>query len=514
MNGIDYVVRDAFGQLSRGTFGFLDSQDVLQVDSSSEVSLNIARDDIHDYRRVGTTLEIYLEDGRVIVLEEFFSELTQTNSRLYLSADSELVEITFSESWGRTNYAHFDPNAATVSEGDLIFDSASGVIDVAGGVIEPDTTMAAPLLVGGLGGGIGAVGAGAAALAGTTLIAGGGGGGGAGVTYTNAVEETKDDSVTQGSVAAGEDTTFTGTGTPGNSVEVKIGTKTYETTVGGDGKWDVVVPHDDMPDDGTYDTTVVITAPDGTDETLDGPTITVDTTPPTVAFGSGTQGAGDIVDSNWHSGGVEITGTGEPGTKVTLNVGEHAQTAIVGSDGNWYVNFPTSQVPDGEYSTPITLVAEDAVGNKTTVNDTLVVDTEADHLTLDGPIEGDDVINGVETADGVTLSGQTEPNASVVVTFAGVQKTVAASATGVYQAFFSDAELPNGEYDTTAQAKLTDAGGNVSTASRAVRFDTEVDPFGLTSGPVEGDNVVSAAEAADGINLSGEFSFHAVYHNL
>ncbi|MEM6479671.1 MAG: hypothetical protein AAF647_11590, partial [Pseudomonadota bacterium] len=124
--------------------------------------MNLTRDSIVDYRRLGSTLEITLADGRILMLDGFFADEIVTDSRLYLSSEGQLTEITFSESWGRTNYAHFDEAATARAEGELLFEGASGV------VTETETTMAAMPLF--LGGGWGTAGAAGAAVVTTRYI--------------------------------------------------------------------------------------------------------------------------------------------------------------------------------------------------------------------------------------------------------------------------------------------------------------------------------------------------------
>ena len=497
MLAIDYVVSDGDGRLVRGTVGTSISENLIEVDTRSEVSLNLARGDVQDYRRIGSTLEIILEDGRILHLQGFFSDDMVTESRLYLSAEGELVEITFSESWGRTNYAHFDEAASTYSEGELLFDTASGV------VTETETTMAAAPLV--FGGGWGAAGAAGAAAAGAAVLGGGGGdddddggNGGGGDTVTNTVDDTDDTAN-----ADNPSITINGTAEEGSTVYVTIGSVTLETQPDGNGDCSVTFEGADLPADGDYTAEVRIVGPDGEEEVIDGPSVNVDTVAPEVAVNEGTQSTGDVINAEWHEGGVELTGTGEIGATITVTVNGNSQQAVVDSDGNWYVNIPESVLPEGTYDVPVEITATDDAGNSTTINDVIVVDTEANDLAIDDTaIAIDNVINDAENDAGVSVSGTATPGATVVLTLAGVTVEAQADDNGDWSANFGAGALPQGEYDATLEATTTDGAGNVTSDS----VDVLVDTLGLVTvdtDTVETDGVINAVEATDGITLTG-----------
>lgn len=519
MAAIDYVVRDGVGRLVRGTVGEFGANNVIVVDTSSEVSLNLARADISDYRRIGNTLEVYLADGRVLVLEGFFSEVKVTDSRLYLSSNNELVEITFSESWGRTNYAHYDGEVSTAAQGELTFDTASGVL------VETETTMAAVPIF--LGGGFGGAAAGVAGLAGAAALASGVGSsddGDAGNDGTDDGDDADDgdgnsdgdnggtttvtvipDSVSGGDVTLNADATdlvVSGTTQPGTVVIVRVGDAEGTATAGDDGTWSVTIPADELPTEGTHGTEVIFEHPAG-DETLDGPEVTIDVTAPDASFTVGVVSVGDVIGDDEHEGGVGLSGLGEPGAAISIEINGDTRTAVVQPDGTWTVTIPSSMLPEGEYTVPVTLTTTDAAGNSAVVNDTIRVDTVADPLELDAAaIAVDDVINDVENEDGVTVSGTAAANADITLTLAGVTIETQSDADGNWTANFGPDALPPGEYDAELVATSTDGAGNVSTATAPVRVDTLGDVT-VSTATVETDGVINAVESQDGVTLTG-----------
>ncbi|WP_186827035.1 beta strand repeat-containing protein [Shimia ponticola] len=499
MAAIDYVVRDGVGRLVRGTVGASGANNVIVVDTSSEVSLNLAQGDISDYRRIGNTLEIYLSDGRVLVLEGFFSEVQVTDSRLYLSADNQLVEITFSESWGRTNYAHYDSAAQTTAEGELLFEASSGV------VTETETTMAAVPLF--LGGGLGGTAVGAAGLAAGAAVIGGGGGGGGGNGGGGGSDPLPNTVTNTGDIIVNMDTadlSLGGGAEPGTVVTVTIGDTVAETTAGDDGTWAITIPAEDLPADGDHQTIIEFTPPGGGDpETITGPNVVVDTDAPAAEFSTGVVSNGDIINAEWHEGGVEISGTGEAGATIRVDINGQGRSALVADDGTWFVSIPESILPEGEYTVPVTLTATDAAGNVTTVTDAIQVDTAAEALEVaPGGIAIDDIINDTENDAGVFVNGTASPGVTVSLTLAGVTVTTQADADGNWTANFGPGALPPGEYGTELVATTIDAGGNVTTARAPVRVDT-LGEVSVETATVESDGMVNATEAADGITLTG-----------
>jgi hypothetical protein len=85
---------------------------------------------------------------------------------------------------------------------------------------------------------------------------------------------------------------------------------------------------------------------------------------------------------------------------------------------------------------------------------------------------------------------------------AGVSHQVTTLASGTWQAYFSAQDVPPGTYIAQIGATTTDAAGNTNTITDSVRVDTRVDTLTVTD-DAGADRTVNAAEAADGIALSG-----------
>jgi len=123
-------------------------------------------------------------------------------------------------------------------------------------------------------------------------------------------------------------------------------------------------------------------------------------------------------------------------------------------------------------------------------------------VTIDHPIEGNDVINGEEASNGVELTGTVDPGATVTVIFAGVPRTTTATEDGTWSVSYGPGAIPPGESFENIEVSATDAAGNSVSISDQVQVDTYVNEL-TTDDPVEGDNIVNREEASDGITLTG-----------
>ncbi|MFW2589150.1 Ig-like domain-containing protein [Sagittula sp. SSi028] len=531
MNAIDFVIRTSAGTVERGSVGGDEQGFLLQAGYGNDISLNLSQSDLRGYDRAADDLLITLADGRVIVLENYFSPAGAgaTNSRLFLSANGNLNEVSFVEAEGGALFAQYGPTESwgkwSPSEQLIFVDDPEVMPRVAGDFTGDgeEASMAAALPLLGLGGaGAGVAAGGAGALLGLPLLIGGSGNGSDGsdgddtVADTPVVDTPTDttpdwiaptvnaaDTTTDIGGADAAVVTVTGTANPGSTVAVTVGDTTLTGEADENSEWEVVFDDENFPEDGVYeDVTVVVTDPNGTVTELDGPSFVIDTTPPAIDVTEGTVTVGEVVNAEEHQNGVTVNGTGEADATLTVTVGEYSETTTIAEDGTWSFTFDETVFAEGEYTTDITLEATDAFGNSTVVTDSVQVDT-VNMVTLDnGPLTGDDLISAGEHAAGVTLSGTTQAGSTVEVTIEGVTQTATADADGLWSVTFGAADLPEGVYQTTAMIVSTDAAGNASTLSHTFDVDTEATVTIDTSG-VAADGMVNASEFSSEITLVG-----------
>lgn len=82
---------------------------VIPADQGQEISLNLRQTDIQGYSRDGGDLVITLSDGRMIVLDNYYGDAGAAQSRLFISADGYLNEVSLIEGTEGTVYAQYGP---------------------------------------------------------------------------------------------------------------------------------------------------------------------------------------------------------------------------------------------------------------------------------------------------------------------------------------------------------------------------------------------------------------------
>ena len=276
MNPIGYVVRDGAGVINRNEISADGSVTPIAAGAGQEISLNLRQGDVQGYQRLGGNLQITLTDGRVIVLEDFFGAAGE-NARLFISADGYLNEVDLVEGADGAVYAAYGETQqwGKWSPSDqLIFLDGTEVAHVAAAGDE-DVSMLGAGLLGGMGSGLGLLGAGAAAagvglLGGGGSVGGGGGGGGGGEARIPPTVDQEDTLSIGGDDVPAEDLVIeiTGTAHPDSEVVVTIGDQEITTTSNDEGVWEVNFEGENFPDDGAYDVVVVVTEDNGTVTTL------------------------------------------------------------------------------------------------------------------------------------------------------------------------------------------------------------------------------------------------------
>ncbi len=516
MQAIDYVVRTGQGRVLRGELSGSNENLVLTTAGKSDISLNISRDDVDDYTRIGNDLVIKLEDGREITIEGIFNGNGGQTSRLYFSEGGRIEEITFTESWGRTNQAHVSSNADNVDG--LVFNEGSGLSSSsasanAGGSVSASGGGSASTSYGaGFEGRTvttwelndGAVWGGLGGLLGLGLLAGGGGGSAAQARVTDEIRITSvaggADSIVNGAeMAAGP--SISGVTEPNLQVTVTVQGVSVVTTSDANGNWTAVFNPAEL-DQGEYVANVSATAVGESGSTLTtAATMNVDTTT-AVAINSSTIEGDGIVVATEAGDGVLLTGTGEAGSTVNVTFQGTSQTTVVTDNGTWSVNFsPASVEGINDQAVAVTADITDAVGNTASSTQTIRVDTVID-VDFNAVQMGDNIINETEAGQPVTFTGTTNPGASVIVDLNGNLHDATVAPDGSWTVTYQPHELPAGTTGITLIATATDALGNVANTSHVVQLDDSgfVD---ILDNIIEIDNIVNNVESQDGVVVTG-----------
>lgn len=550
-SAIDFAVRNAAGGLQNGAVSGDGFSETIAVSAGDNISLNISQASVVAYRHEGGDLVIELVDGRVIVLDGWYEQPMGAQT-LYLSTDGNLQQVYLMDSGDGALFASYAPVDTLMTEkwsplDGLRHDQPDMLAGYVSNEDEPaGMGMFLPGLVGlgGGGAGLGAAAAGAALLGGAALIGdgsgggtetgtggtgtggtgtggtgtggtgagdtgggtggggtggggtGGGGGGGTTPTHTPPTVNGTGTTSTVTTNTADPRLVVNGSGHPGDSVTVTIGGEQQTTTIGSGGTWTVTFPRNDLPADGNHTAQVVVNQTNGVTTTLTGPGYIIDMTPPPVVTTDGTGSTNDVENLAEYADGVTLTGTGEPGSSIRVQVAGATQTTTVDGSGNWSVTFTQQQVPGGETTHTVTVTATDTHGNATTITDTLVMDTIPNPLTI-GTVSGDNYINRAEFGSAVSIGGTTAPGATVTVTIQGVQGNFSATAdgNGAWSFTAPAGTFPAGTYDRTITASTMDAAGNPTQVTKTITIDTE--------NSVNFDSVTNHAQLRDGfVNLT------------
>jgi hypothetical protein len=301
---------------------------------------------------------------------------------------------------------------------------------------------------------------------------------------------------------ASDGLTISGTSEAGATVSVDLEGQIVETTVNADGTWSVAFDADALPA-GTYDTIVRATV---TDAAGNAATYMHDVHVDLEGFltiNTGAVGGDGTVNGVEIASDVSITGTGEAGSSVVVTVEGVSRTVIVDDSGSWSATYEAGTLPDGTYDAAVTAVATDAAGNVVSSSGTFHIDTEAGVAIDAGHSGGDEVINLSESGAPMTFTGTADAGSTVVVTLGTSSLTTVAGDDGTWSVTYPAGTLAAGEYDTTLTAVATDEYGNTATSVTSVGVDTVAGTVALSTNPIEGDNIINAVEASDGVWVTG-----------
>ncbi|MBK5540631.1 Ig-like domain repeat protein [Pseudomonas sp. TH07] len=188
-------------------------------------------------------------------------------------------------------------------------------------------------------------------------------------------------------------------------------------------------------------------------------------------------------------GTLAITGTAEPGSRVTVTYADGSSSSVVAdTSGHYSTSSSTVQSSGG-----VSVIATDAAGNASAPSTGVYTDTNAPQMpsqTITAQPDGT-----------LTVSGSAEPGSTVMVTYAdGSSSTVVVDASGHYSTGSSTVQT-SGAVSVTA----TDAAGNTSAAAVSTYTDTtapQAPSEGVSSNPDGTLTVSGTAEAGSTVSVT------------
>jgi large repetitive protein len=297
-----------------------------------------------------------------------------------------------------------------------------------------------------------------------------------------------------------------GTSTAGATMTVTIGTVTQTVLCGADGRWTANFGAGTVTIDGNAMVSVSTVDAAGNASSTTFP-FRVDTT---AALAISTVAGDDRVNSSENGAVMTVNGTAEIGsTNVMVSWNGTTLPATVNpTTGAWSVNFPANLFGSIQSTaSTISVTATDAAGNLASATRPVNVDTLAQVAMGMGQIGGDDRLVGSEIG-GFNLTGTSDANATVRVTFEGQTVTVTADGNGNWSAPFNLGSMGQTTRTSTVTVSATDTAGNSASTTHTINIDTEVQNFRLTavddlSSLTVGADAVNASEALNGVTISG-----------
>ncbi|WP_203453338.1 Ig-like domain-containing protein [Enterobacter hormaechei] len=473
----------------------------VSISSPSVIEIQGSAQDVVRYVRQGNDLLIYMKDGSVIRCNNYFVEDAETHnhSELVFNDNQELTHISFADAGEASGVAatELTAQAAPISSIEPFLEQGSVLSDAPWGWI-------AGAALGG-----GAIGA---------LLAHGGDG----ETKTKVIDNTKEvESATptflltdnagdkQGVLSAKEVTddntpTFSGTGQPGATIQVKDGNGSTiaSTMVAKDGTWTVTLP---TQADGEHTWSVVQI--DGSKTTSAGSiTVTVSTADTSVTLA--TTAGDNVINASEQAAGFTLSGTSKnlaQGTALTVTLNGKTYTAEVGANGAWSVKVPAADAQAlGDGTWTVNVSGKDAAGNTVSGSQTIGVDTASPVISVD-TIAQDNIINAAEHNQPLTLTGKTDAEAGqiVTVTLNGKNHTATVGSDGSWSVTLPASEvqaLANGEHTLTVH--VSDKAGNGSSTTADFTVDTAA-PV-VTINTVAGDDILNTSEQGQAQIISGQ----------
>lgn len=297
--------------------------------------------------------------------------------------------------------------------------------------------------------------------------------------------------------------------TAGSTVSVALGARTFNGTVGSDGRFSIQLNPTDLASlaEGSLTPRVTITTPDGNTTTVNGAPVVVGiTTLPTVAINTLFGGDGWLNATEANAGQL-ISGTSNlaSGT-VTLKVGSSTFTAAI-ANGAWSVNVPATTlkgIQDGTLT--VSASVTDPVGNVATGSQVVSAIVQALPQVAVNPVFGDGLLSLSDLLSPQLISGTATnlaAGSALTVTLGALTFNTTVRADGTWQVSVPTTSLQglaDGPLNVTVTAR--DAAGNTASANGGLNVSIGALPtLAITS--LFGDNGLNATDILSAQTITG-----------
>jgi len=310
----------------------------------------------------------------------------------------------------------------------------------------------------------------------------------------------------------GQDLLVSGTSNQpdGTTITVTLNGINYTATTDASGSWSISVPAANVSalGEASYVVTASVTDTAGNSAST-GHSVLVDSALPQVTINP--VATDDVINAAEVAAGQTLSGKvsgAASGDTVTISIGGNTYTAMVQDDLSWSVNVPSTVLTAiGNGDLTVSASVTNGHGNTGTGEREIVIDANLPGLRVD-TVAGDDVINSIEHAQNLIITGSSEglaTGAALTVTVNGKTYAATVLADGTWTAAIPAADvsaLNAGTIAVTVEGQS--AAGNPVSISHDVKVDLAA--VAISINPIASDDVINAAEKGADLVLSGSTS--------
>ncbi|HDT2104651.1 TPA: Ig-like domain-containing protein [Enterobacter roggenkampii] len=307
----------------------------------------------------------------------------------------------------------------------------------------------------------------------------------------------------------GQDLQVSGTSNQpeGTTITVTLNGISYTATTDASGNWSVTVPAANVSalGEASYAVTASVTDAAGNSAST-GHSVLVDSALPQVTINP--VATDDVINAAEVAAGQTLSGKvsgAASGDTVTITLGGNTYTATVQDDLSWSVNVPSSVLTAiGNGDLTVSASVTNGHGNTGTGERDITIDANLPGLRVD-TVAGDDVINSIEHAQNLIITGSSDglaTGAALTVTVNGKTYAATVLADGTWTAAIPAADVSAlGAGTVTVKVEGHSAAGNPVSISHDVKVDLAT--VAISINPIASDDVINAAEKGADLVLSG-----------
>ncbi|MCU6227374.1 Ig-like domain-containing protein [Enterobacter cloacae] len=307
----------------------------------------------------------------------------------------------------------------------------------------------------------------------------------------------------------GQDLLVSGTSNQpdGTTITVTLNGINYTATTDASGNWSVTVPaaHVSALGEANYSVTASVTDTAGNSANTSH-NVLVDSALPQVTINP--VATDDVINAAEVAAGQTLSGKvsgAASGDTVTISVGGNTYTTTVQDDLSWSVSVPSTiltAIGNGELT--VSASVTNGHGNTGTGERDITIDANLPGLRVD-TVAGDDVINSIEHAQNLIITGSSDGLASgsaLTVTVNGKTYAATVLADGTWTAAIPAADVSALNAGTvTVTVEGQSAAGNPVSISHDVKVDLATVAISINA--IATDDVINAAEKGADLVLSG-----------